>query len=175
VLHLVARHNSFNSLCSTDYEGTIDVESHTIYLFIPEEELFTYLINLELVLPVGASSDFPTTTFIDLSEPFVFTVTTPHGESQEWTIYLSSNWNTEENTQETFNLFYDRSQNLIRLSNPMEDEAFVSICNALGQSVYTGRLGSGQQCIEANTLAKGFYVVSITAGKRNLSQKFMVD
>ena len=96
VLRLVARHNSFNSLFSTDYEGTIDLESHSIDLFIPEEELFTYLINLELVLPVGASSDFPMTTFIDLSEPFVFTVTTPHGELQEWTIYLSSNWNTDE-------------------------------------------------------------------------------
>ena len=175
VLRLVAPHNLFNSLFSTDYEGTIDPESHTIDLFIPEEDLFTYLINLELVLPVGASSDFPTTAFIDLSEPFVFTVTTPHGESQDWTIYLSSNWSTSENAQESLNLFYDRSQHVIRLANPMEDEAFVSICNTLGQTVYAGRLAAGQQSIETNVLAKGIYVVSLTTKKCNLSQKLMVD
>ena len=176
VLRLIAPHGPYNNgLFSTDYEGTIHPEDHTIDLFIPEEELYTYLINMVLVLPVGASSDFPTSIFIDLSDPLTFTVTRPHGESQEWTIYLTSNWNTDENAHETFNLFYDRSQHAIRLTNPMEVEAFVSICNALGQTVYTGRLGAGQQNIDISTLPKGLYVVSLAAGRRNCSQKLIVD
>jgi len=164
-----------NPQFSTDYQGVIDIENSRIDFFIPEDELSTLNIAMRLEIPHGSTTTFPSYGYINLSEPFPFEIETPIGDYQWWTIYLNSDWNAEENAQMTFNLFYDRSQNLIRLSNPIEDEAFVSVCNALGQTVYAGRLGAGQQSIEANTLAKGLYIVNLSAGKRCYSQKLIID
>ena len=165
-----------NPQFSTDYQGVIDIENSRIDFFIPEDELSTSLnITMRLELPHGSTTNFPSHGLINLSEPYYFYIETQLGDSQTWTIYLSNNWNADENAQDAFDLYYDRNNRVIRLANPLENETSVTICNALGQCVYSGCLGAGQQSIDASTLTKGLYVVSLTAGKCSYSQKIIVD
>ena len=163
-----------NPWLSTDYQGVIDIENSRIDLFIPEDELSTLILMLRLEIPEGSTTDFPSCGFINLSVPYEFYI--DRGDiAQYWTLYLSSNWNADENDQEAFDLFYDHSNHIIRFANPTENETSVTICNALGQIVYSSYLSTGQQNIDASALAKGLYVVSLTTGKRCYSQKLIVD
>lgn len=174
VLRLVAMHNDFNNLFTADYEGTINTENHTIELYVPEEDLHTYLINVELTLPVGATSNFPTDLFVDLSEPCVFTVSTPHGESQDWTLSLVSNWNTPENELNALGLFYDPNSQEIRFLNPTSQRTNIRVCNALGQTVFSGLMGAGEQNIGTSAWPKGLYVVSTSTNGQCISMKLIV-
>ncbi len=162
-----------NPQFSTDYQGVIDIEGSRIDLFIPEDELSTLYIKLRLEIPYGTTSDFPFGEVVNLSVPFDFYIISPLGNSQWWTIYLNSNWNTGENTQNNLHLFYDPNQQAIHFSNPTE-EGFVCISNALGQIVRTSRLKAGQQSIDTHTLPKGLYVVSLTSGNRCHNQKLII-
>ena len=172
-ISLVAKQED-NPQLSTDYQGVIDIENSRIDLFIPEDELSTLNIMLRLEIPDGSSTDFPASGFINLSVPYEFYIEASDAV-QFWTLYLSSNWNTDENAQEALTLFYDRSQHAIRLVKPMETEAQVTICNAWGQTVQTGRLGAGQQNIDVNSLVPGIYVISLATAKHNHCQVFVVD
>ena len=183
VLNVVAPQEE-NQLFTRDYYGDIDAENHTIKLHIPEEEITSYIIygelhyqiTISIELPLGNTCDvlYPDETVINMQEPFTFTVTTPHGETQEWTILPESNWGIEESENADIQVLYSKEQGQIEVQCTLQ-QASVVVSNLMGQVVYTGRLDAGQQSIGVGTWAKGLYVVSLTKGNRSLSQKIIVD
>ena len=161
-----------NPQFSTDYQGVIDIESSRIDLFIPEDELSTLYIRLRLEIPYGTTSDFPFGEVVNLSMPFFFYIETPLGDSQWWTIYLNSNWNTDEIKEADFQVNYRKEQGQIEVQSVMQN-ASVSISNLMGQVLYSGYMDK-HICIPAHDFPKGIYLVSISDRYHSNSRKVVV-
>ena len=160
-----------NPQLSQDYFGEIDAENHTINIFIPEAELTSMWLYAEIELPLGATSDFNLDEAINLSEPVVITVGTPHCEMQEWTVVLSSDWNVGE-ASANMTKIYSITNGFV-IDSPNEN-ANVTIINLLGQQVYASNLNQGQNTIETSGWQSGIYTVVVSFGTAIEASKVIV-
>lgn len=152
-----------NPQLSQDYFGEIDAENHIVNVFIPEAELTSMWLYTEIELPLGASSDFVPGEVINLAEPVAVIVETPHGETQEWTIILSSDWNVEEATAEAAKIYSNANcQIIVELSC---ENAEAEVFNVLGQKVGSASLNQGQNIIETSGWRNGIYTIVVVQGE----------
>lgn len=160
-----------NPQLSTDYQGAINQETSTIDLFIPEDELSTLLIKVRLELPFGTTTDFPFGEAIDLSEPYSFNIDTPHGEAQEWTINLESDWNLGEQTSSPITIHHFASELFV---SGLQGPALVRVCNMAGQIVHVEKTHQAELRIATGNWPSGIYLLSISNGQQCLSQKVVL-
>ncbi len=160
-----------NPQLSQDYIGEIDAENHTINVFIPESELTSMWLYAKIELPLGVTSDFIADDAINLAEPAYVTVETPHGETQEWTITLSSDWNVNETIANLTRIYSDAHGFVIDL--PMENANAV-IFNLIGQQIYSSQLYQGQNRIETSGWRSGIYSVVVSCGSTIETGKIVV-
>ena len=160
-----------NPQLSTDYQGVINQETSTIDLFIPEDELSTLLIKVRMALPFGTTTDFPFGEAIDLSEPYSFNIETLHGESQEWTINLESDWNLGEQASSPITVRHFASDLLV---SGLQGPALVRVCNMAGQIVHVEKTHQAELRIATGNWPSGIYLLSISDGKQSLSQKVVL-
>ena len=182
-LSLVATQKD-NPQLSSDYQGVINLETNTINLFIPEDELSTLLIKVRLELPFGTTTDFPFGEVIDLSEPFSFTIDTPHGESQEWTINLDSDWGVEEpkavNPMTTARIYPNPVSDrlFVEVNASRASEMSITIYNITGQKVMEENVnittGINTPSVNTSSLTSGIYFVTVKANGFDQTMKFIV-
>lgn len=151
-----------NPQLSHDYHGEIDMESHSVNLFIPEAELSTMWLYVDVVLPIAVTSDLVEDEAINLSEPAIITVRTPHGDVQEWTVVLSSDWGMPEAASDLTKIYSNaNSQIVIDLNG---EKAKADIYSILGQHVSSVALSQGQNTIETSGWQRGVYTIVVTCG-----------
>jgi len=169
-LSLVARLED-NPQLSTDYQGVINKETSTINLFIPEDELSTLLIKVRLELPLGTTTNFPFGEVIDLSEPYTFHIDTPHGESQDWTINLESDWALGEQASSPITVRHFASELLV---SGLQGPSLIRVCNMAGQIVHVEKTHQAEHRIVTGNWPSGVYLLSISNGQQSLSQKVVL-
>ena len=166
---------------STDYHGVIDAESQTITLSIPEEELIfdghpmTH-VTLILTLPLGitCSIDTPNEFMISIEQPYNFTISAPHGETQEWTILPETYTYLDEPNLNPIAVCHLTAEQKILISG-LKEPSQVRVCNLSGQTLYGRSVENESTAISTNDFPKGIYIVTVVSPYGSESRKIVVD
>lgn len=158
-------------LCQ-DYFGEINYDEKTIVFNVMESSL-PAVFHADIVLPLAVSSDYHSGEPLDLSEPAIINVTTPHGESQAWTVRLVNNFDGIGEQETGLQIRYRPDSKQIVISETLS-KGSVQVYNTLGQTVFSGVTGLDTYTIDASSWNRGIYIVTVSNGIQKKSHKVMV-
>lgn len=147
-----------NPQLSGDYEGTVDPASHTVTIHVDEDISLNGLFPT-IVMGLGVISNPEANEAQDFSQPFVYTLVTPHGSTQEWTIVASSNLATEDNSC-GIRLYPNPTNGIVNLAIDEPIDANVVIYDTMGNVVLRQNAGDMTK-IDLSKCQSGIYFAAI--------------
>lgn len=161
-----------NAFLPHDYEGVIDHENHTIDIDIPVEYLQEpYMLCVRFEIPLGTVCGLESGETIDLTEPIVMPINTPHGDLAEWVITLHIITGVEEQLENEVQIYSTLTEIVVDM--PFA-QANLNVYNTMGQRIYSEKTFDQQHNISTQGWAKGLYVVSVDAQGHNVSRSVVV-
>ena len=100
------------------------------------------------------------------------------GRQQNRVVFNPESQVSQEREEELlgFDLFPNPSEDIVNIKLESFDETntyTIKVVSVLGKTVYEGRLTSGNEQLDLSALKKGVYLVNISNGKEQVTQRFM--
>lgn len=161
-----------NEFLPHDYEGIIDHENHTVDIGIPVDYLQEpYMLCVRFEIPLGTVCGLESGEIIDLTEPVVMPINTPHGDYAEWIITLHALTGVEEQIESGVHIYSMPSEIVVDM--PFA-QANLCVYNTMGQRIYSEKTSDQQHNISTQGWTKGLYIVSVETQGHNVSRSVVV-